>query len=84
MTIYFITPVSHEGKMPYLRCYLNIFIGWEHKLADRSSLPPASGEEKSKSQSRYVFTQPHLPKYVFVLIKTFIYIRKSPFSYTLR
>ncbi|CAH2106094.1 unnamed protein product [Euphydryas editha] len=36
--------------------------GWEHKLADRTSLPPASGEEKSKSQSRYVFTQPHLSK----------------------
>ncbi|KAJ8729895.1 hypothetical protein PYW07_016933 [Mythimna separata] len=36
--------------------------GWEHKLADRSSLPPASGEEKSKSQSKYVFAQPHLPK----------------------
>ncbi|XP_063825171.1 axin [Ostrinia nubilalis] len=33
--------------------------GWDHKLADRSSLPPASGEEKSKSQSKYVFTQPH-------------------------
>ncbi|CAH0723154.1 unnamed protein product, partial [Brenthis ino] len=36
--------------------------GWEHKLADRSSLPPASGEEKSKSQSRHVFTQPHISK----------------------
>ncbi|XP_046959485.1 axin isoform X2 [Vanessa cardui] len=36
--------------------------GWEHKLADRSSLPPASGEEKCKSQSRHVFTQPHLSK----------------------
>nr|XP_049699779.1 axin isoform X2 [Helicoverpa armigera] len=36
--------------------------GWEHKLADRSSLPPASGEEKSKSQSKYVFAQPHLSK----------------------
>ncbi|CAD0199539.1 unnamed protein product [Chrysodeixis includens] len=36
--------------------------GWEHKLADRSSLPPASGEEKNKSQSKYVFTQPHLSK----------------------
>ncbi|XP_026324814.1 axin-like isoform X2 [Hyposmocoma kahamanoa] len=36
--------------------------GWEYKLADRSSLPPASGEEKSKSQSKHVFTQPHLPK----------------------
>lgn len=36
--------------------------GWEHKLADRSSLPPASGEEKSKSQSKHVFTQPHLSK----------------------
>lgn len=36
--------------------------GWEHKLADRSSLPPASGEEKNKSQSKHVFTQPHLSK----------------------
>ncbi|XP_050560605.1 axin isoform X7 [Spodoptera frugiperda] len=36
--------------------------GWEHKLADRSSLPPASGEEKNKSQSKYVFAQPHLSK----------------------
>ncbi|CAG4937256.1 unnamed protein product [Parnassius apollo] len=36
--------------------------GWEHKLADRSSLPPASGEEKSKSQSKHVFTHPHLSK----------------------
>ncbi|KAJ0177414.1 hypothetical protein K1T71_007423 [Dendrolimus kikuchii] len=36
--------------------------GWEHKLADRSSLPPASGEEKSKSQSKHVFTQPQFPK----------------------
>ncbi|CAB3253142.1 unnamed protein product [Arctia plantaginis] len=36
--------------------------GWEHKLAERSSLPPASGEEKSKSQSKHVFTQPHLSK----------------------
>ncbi|CAG9785926.1 unnamed protein product [Diatraea saccharalis] len=36
--------------------------GWDHKLADRSSLPPASGEEKSKSQSKYVFTQPHPSK----------------------
>ncbi|XP_060802833.1 axin isoform X3 [Amyelois transitella] len=32
--------------------------GWDHKLADRSSLPPASGEEKSKSQPKNVFTQP--------------------------
>ncbi|CAH2231994.1 jg4055 [Pararge aegeria aegeria] len=36
--------------------------GWEHKLADRSSLPPAPGEEKSKSQARHVFAQPHLSK----------------------
>ncbi|KPJ12693.1 Axin [Papilio machaon] len=36
--------------------------GWEHKLADRSSLPPASGEERSKSQSKHVFTHPHLSK----------------------
>ncbi|XP_045497701.1 axin isoform X2 [Colias croceus] len=36
--------------------------GWEHKLADRSSLPPAPGEEKGKSQSKHVFTQPHLAK----------------------
>ncbi|XP_045485700.1 axin isoform X3 [Pieris rapae] len=36
--------------------------GWEHKLADRSSLPPAPGEEKTKSQSKHVFTQPHNPK----------------------
>ncbi|CAH3832635.1 unnamed protein product [Pieris brassicae] len=36
--------------------------GWEHKLADRSSLPPAPGEEKTKSQSKHVFTQPHIPK----------------------
>ncbi|RVE49546.1 hypothetical protein evm_005774 [Chilo suppressalis] len=36
--------------------------GWDHKLADRSSLPPASGEEKIKSQSKYVFTQPHPSK----------------------
>ncbi|KAG6452107.1 hypothetical protein O3G_MSEX007469 [Manduca sexta] len=36
--------------------------GWEHKLADRSSLPPASGEEKSKSQSKHVFAQPHFSK----------------------
>ncbi|XP_072931703.1 axin-like [Epargyreus clarus] len=37
--------------------------GWEHKLADRSSLPPAPGEEKSKSQSgRHVFAHPHLSK----------------------
>ncbi|XP_038212112.1 axin [Zerene cesonia] len=35
---------------------------WEHKLADRSSLPPAPGEEKGKSQSKHVFTQPHLAK----------------------
>ncbi|XP_050684367.1 axin-like isoform X1 [Leptidea sinapis] len=36
--------------------------GWEHKLADRSSLPPAPGEEKTKSQSKHVFAQPHGPK----------------------
>nr|XP_021207838.1 axin isoform X2 [Bombyx mori] len=36
--------------------------GWEHKLADRSSLPQASGEEKSKSQSKHVFAQPHFSK----------------------
>ncbi|XP_053608152.1 axin isoform X2 [Plodia interpunctella] len=35
--------------------------GWEHKLADRSSLPPASGEEKSKSQPKNVFSQPYPP-----------------------
>ncbi|XP_049869494.1 axin isoform X2 [Pectinophora gossypiella] len=36
--------------------------GWEHKLADRSSLPPASGEEKTKAQPKHVFAQPHLSK----------------------
>ncbi|XP_041978416.1 axin isoform X1 [Aricia agestis] len=36
--------------------------GWEHKLADRSSLPPASGEEKGKSQTRHVFTHPNIAK----------------------
>ncbi|KAI5652093.1 regulator of G protein signaling domain-containing protein [Phthorimaea operculella] len=36
--------------------------GWESKLADRSSLPPASGEEKTKSQPKHVFAQPHLSK----------------------
>ncbi|CAG9584902.1 unnamed protein product [Danaus chrysippus] len=36
--------------------------GWEHKLADRSSLPPAPGEEKRQSQTRHVFTHPHLTK----------------------
>nr|XP_032519266.1 axin isoform X3 [Danaus plexippus plexippus] len=36
--------------------------GWEHKLADRSSLPPAPGEEKRQSQTRHVFTHAHLTK----------------------
>ncbi|KAJ2939741.1 hypothetical protein O0L34_g17933 [Tuta absoluta] len=36
--------------------------GWEHKLADRSSLPPASGEEKTRAQPKHVFAQPHLSK----------------------
>ncbi|XP_063534258.1 axin isoform X3 [Cydia strobilella] len=35
--------------------------GWDHKLADRSSLPPASGEER-KTHSRHVFAQPHMSK----------------------
>lgn len=38
--------------------------GWDHKLADRSSLPPASGAEKNKKQVKHVFAHPHqyLPK----------------------
>ncbi|XP_073945632.1 LOW QUALITY PROTEIN: axin-like [Choristoneura fumiferana] len=36
--------------------------GWDHKLADRSSLPPASGEEKAKSHSKHVFAQPQMSK----------------------
>ncbi|XP_063362310.1 axin isoform X2 [Cydia amplana] len=35
--------------------------GWDHKLADRSSLPPASGEER-KTHSKHVFAQPHMSK----------------------
>ncbi|XP_061712951.1 axin [Cydia pomonella] len=35
--------------------------GWDHKLADRSSLPPASGEER-KIHSKHVFAQPHMSK----------------------
>ncbi|XP_048482934.1 axin [Plutella xylostella] len=34
--------------------------GWEHKLADRASLPPASGEERRPH--KHVFTHPHVPK----------------------
>ncbi|XP_063381073.1 axin [Cydia fagiglandana] len=35
--------------------------GWDHKLADRSSLPPASGEER-KTHSKHVFAHPHMSK----------------------